>query len=204
MLHVPRAVVDPVGVLEVEIVIPSLDRIDRDPPSDLALLTLAVISRLVRLAPPLLLSIKLLDPDRLGLVVTLGPSRIRMLVIPHLLGRSPLGKEKQIRADPRIRIEHAIGEPNDGVQIALGQQRFLDPRFDSLSKQRPVWQNQSSPTTGLEHLHEQHQKQIGGLARAEFRRIVRFNPVFFHPPKRRIGHDDIHPFLRAPIAQRSC
>ena len=67
----------------------------------------------------------------------------------------------------------------------------------------PSGSTRPGAAAGLEQLHEQHEEQIGGFAGAELGREVGFDAVFFHAAERRIGDDDIHALLRAPVAQRA-
>ncbi|MCY1466037.1 hypothetical protein D9M71_842600 [compost metagenome] len=72
-----------------------------------------------------------------------------MLVEPHLLGRRTLGEEQQDGLDPGVGVEHAVGQANDGVQVALSQQLFLDPRLDALAEQEAVRQHHGGATAVL-------------------------------------------------------
>ena len=81
-------------------------------------------------APPLALGLELLDADGFAFVVALGSGGIGVLVIPDLLGRAALGEEEEVGLDAGIGIENAIGQADDGVEVAVGEELFLDASFD--------------------------------------------------------------------------
>lgn len=181
-------------VLNIEVVAGGLNLLDRHLPGLLGLLPLL---------PPLLFDVELFDADRLRLVVGLGSRRIRVLVEPNLFRRLPLSKEQQVRLDPRVRTEDPVGQSNNRVQVALGQQLFLDRRFDPFAEQRAVRKNDRPAPAVLKQREYQHQKQVSGFSRAELLRKIGFDAVLFHAAERRIGDDDIDAILRRPRSNDS-
>ena len=178
-----------VRVLDVEVVAVGLDLLDRHLPGlrrldsvgerrlgrSLALpFGFALLLRLLT-EPPLLFDVELFDADRLRLVVGLGSRRIRVLVEPNLFGRLPLGEEQQVRLDARVRTEDAVRQPDDRVQVALGQQLFLDRRFDPFAEQRAVGQHDRAASAVLQQREDQNQEQVGGFSRAELLRKIGFD-----------------------------
>lgn len=79
-----------------------------------------------------------------------------MLVEPDVLGRRALAEEQKIGLDAGVWGKYAIGQADDGVQIAVFQQLFLDACFDAFAEEEAVRQNQCGTATGFEHLHDQH------------------------------------------------
>jgi hypothetical protein len=71
-------------------------------------------------APPGFLGLEFLDADGFGFVVALGSGRIGVLVIPDFLGGRAFGEEEEVGADAGVGIEDAIGQADDGVEVALG------------------------------------------------------------------------------------
>lgn len=61
-----------------------------------------------------------------------------MFVEPSLSGRCSLGEEQDIRLDARVRVENAIGQTDDRVEIALLDQALLERRFDALAKEETI------------------------------------------------------------------
>ncbi len=183
-----------VRVLDVKVVASGLDLLDRHLPSLLGLLPLL---------PPLLFDVKLFDADRLRLVVRLGSRQIRVLVEPNLFRRLPLGEEQQVRLDPRVRTEDAVRQPDDRVQVALGQQLFLDRRFDPFAEQRAVGKHDRAPSAVFQQREDQHQKQVGGFSRAELLRKIGFDAVLLHAAERWIGDDRIDAILGRPRSNDS-
>lgn len=203
VVHIAGAVVGVVRVLEIEVEVAGLDRVDGNAPGLLILLALAVRPFLVGLAPPLALGLELLDADRLALVVALGAGRIGMLVVPNFRCRRALGEEEQVRADAGVRIEDAVGQADDGVQVALVEQGLLDSRLNAFAEERAVGEDQPSAAAGLEDLHQEHEEQIGRLARAELGGEVGLDAVLLHAAEGGIRDDHIHALLRRPVAQRA-
>ena len=121
-----------------------------------------------------------------------------MLVEPHLFGRRALGEEQQVGLDAGVGVEHAIGQANDGVQVALGQQLFLDAALDTFAEQKAIGQHHSGAAAVLEKVHDQHQEQVGGFAGTEGGGEVGFDAVFFHAAERRVGNDAVDPLARPP------
>src|SRR5208283_2290788 len=117
------------------------DLLDRHPPGVLVLLSLR---------PPFLLGCELLDADRFGLGVGLVARRVGMLVVPDRVGWLALGKEKQVGLDAGVGAEDAVGQANDGVQVALVEQLLLDPGLHTLAEECAVRQDDTGAAAGLE------------------------------------------------------
>ena len=49
-----------------------------------------------------------------------------------------LGEEQQIGFDAGVRVKHAVGQPYDGVQVALGEQFLFQPGFHTFTKQEAI------------------------------------------------------------------
>ena len=99
-----------------------------------------------------------------------------------------------------VGIEDAVWQSNDRVEVALGEERFLDAGLDAFAEERAVGQHEPGAAAGLEDLHEEHEEQIGGLPGAELGGIIRLDAVLLHAAEGRIGDDDVHAFLGTPIA----
>ena len=80
-----------------------------------------------------------------------------------LVGRA-FGEEQQVGLDAGVGIEHAVGQPDDRVQVALVEQPLLDPRLDAFAEQRAVGQHDRAASAGFEQMHDQHQEQVGRFA----------------------------------------
>jgi hypothetical protein len=86
IIYISRPLIGRIRILQIEIVVSSLDLIEGNTPS---LLTFDA------LFPPLPLRFEFLNADRLALVVALCSGRIGMLVVPDFCGRLAFGKEKK-------------------------------------------------------------------------------------------------------------
>ncbi len=84
VVHVSRAGVGAVRVLEVEVEVAGLDRVDRDAPG--LFVFHAGLEAVLFIAPPGSLALEFLDADGFAFVVALGAGRIRVLVIPNVGG----------------------------------------------------------------------------------------------------------------------
>ena len=82
-----------------------------------------------------------------------------MLVIPDLGGGLALGEEEEVGADAGVGIEDAVGQADDGVEVALGEERFLDARLHAFAEERAVGQHEAGAAAGLEDLHEEHEEE---------------------------------------------
>ena len=153
--------------------------------------------------PPRLLGPELLDTDWLGLVVRLDALGIGVLVVPDLFCRLAFLEEEQVRLDAGIGGENAVREPDDGVEVALGQEFLLDPALDALAKERAVGEDDCCPAAVLEEVHDQDEEEIGGLAGLVGCGEVRLDPVLLHAAERRIRHDHVHPVPGRVVLQRA-
>src|SRR6185312_11016788 len=133
----------------------------------------------------------------------LGTLRIGVLVVPDFGGGLALGEEEQVGLDTGVRIEDAVGKTDDGVEVALAEEFFLDASLDALPEEGAVWQNNPRPAAGLQHAHDEDEKEIGGLAGAELTGEVGFDAVLLHAAERRVGDDDVDVFLRLPVGKRA-
>ena len=105
---------------------------------------------------------------------------------------SPFSKNKQIGADAGVGFEDAVGQADDGVEVALLHQMFLEPRLDAFAEERAVGQDDGGATAWLEQADDEGEKEIGGLAGLEVLGKVAFDPVLLLPAEGRIGEDDVH------------
>ncbi len=116
-----------------------------------------------------------------------------MLVEPDGLGRLALLEEEQVGPDAGVGFEDTVGEPNDGMQVALFEQVLLEPGLDALAEQAAVGQDHGSTATGLEQAYEEGEKQVRGFLGAEVRREVGLDTVLLFAAEGRVGEDDVHP-----------
>ena len=150
MAHIAGAGIGGMRVFEVEVEVAGFELVDGDTPG---LLVFHAGGKAVGfVAPPSALGLEFRDADGFALVVALGSGRIGMLVIPNLLGGRPLGEEQEVGADTGLGVEHAVGKPDDRVEVALGQERFLYAGLDAFAEEGAVGQNQPRPSAGFEDL----------------------------------------------------
>ena len=108
----------------------------------------------------------------------------------------------------RVGGKHAVGQPNNGVQVELGQQFMLDPGTNAIAKQRAIGNDHPRPATFLrsrpsppqlphDELQEQQSRFRGLLVGGE----VASNARLFFTAKGWIGQDDVHPIPVADLGQ---
>ena len=90
------------------------------------------------------------------------------------------------------------------MQIAVGKESLLDACLHAFAEERAIWQHETSAAAGLEQLHDEHQKEVGGLPRAELGGEVRLDAILLHAAEGRVCHDHVHTFLWPPITQWTC
>jgi len=130
-----------VRILHVEVVAARGDVRDGHAPSKFIFLALLFLTRL---APPLFLHVEFLDTNGLGFVVGLYTCRILVFVIPDFLGRLAFGEEQQIGLDAGVGRKHAVGQADDGVQVALFQKLLLDAGLDAFAKAWAGYENRDA------------------------------------------------------------
>lgn len=89
------------------------------------------------------------------------------------------------------------------MEVALGQEFLLDPALHALAKECSVRQYDRCPATILEDMHDQDEKEIGGLAGLVHGGEVRLDPVLFHAAERRVRYDHVHPVPDRVVLQRA-
>ena len=178
-----------VGVLDVEVVVARNDVGDRHLPGLFGLHARGKAVGLV--APPVDLGFEFLEAHGLGLVVALHAFGIGVLVVPDVLGGPALGEEQQVGLDAGVGIEHAVGQADDGVQVALFQQGLLEAGLHAFAEQKAIGQDHGGAALVLEQLDDEGHEQVRRFARAQVGGEVVLDAVFFHAAKRRVGDDDV-------------
>ena len=92
---------------------------------------------------------------------------------PSLLGRKAFGsifyflvvEKDDIGVDARVRREDGARQTDNGVYVELAQQLLFNGHFGIVgAKEETVWQDNSSSSVFLEAVHNEHHKEVGGLA----------------------------------------
>ena len=172
------------GVLEVEVVVTGLDLLDGDFPGCFVFLPLV---------PPVDTWLQMLEADGFGHGVGFLPLGDAVLVEPDFLGWGSFLEKKQICADGGIGLEDAVRQADNGVEVALLQQVFLEPRLDAFAEEGAVRQDHCGAAAGFEKAHDEGKEEIRRLACLEVFGKVGLDAVFLSPAEGRIGEDDIHP-----------
>ena len=121
----------------------------------------------------------MLDADGLGHRVRLLPIGDAVLVEPDVFGRLALLEEQEIRADAGVGFEDAVGQADDGVEVALLHQVFLEPRLDAFAEQRAVRQHHGGAATGLSRRMMRARKRSAVSRGLEVFGEVAFDAVLF-------------------------
>ena len=141
----------------------------------------------------------MLETDWLGHRVGLLARRHAVFPEPDVLGRLTLLEEQEISPDRCVRFEHGIGQANNGVEVALVEERFLDTRFHTFAKEGAIGKDKAGAAAGLEQLHEQHEEEIGCLACAELGGKICLNAVFRIFPVAFLGKAGISTTFRGTL-----
>ena len=115
-----------------------------------------------------------------------------MLVEPDLAGGLALGEEEQVGLDGGVRLEHALGQPDDGVQVAFLEQLLLQARLAPAAEEEAVGQDQGAPSSRRQELQREEDEVVRRVARAQLRRKVSLCTFLLHASEGRIGQKDIH------------
>ncbi len=183
-----------VRVLDVEVVAARLDLAGRHLPGPLGLLP--ALAR--RPAPPVDAALQMLEADGPGHGIGLLALGHEMLVEPDIPGRLALLEEQQVGADGGVGPEDRVGQADDGVEVALLHQMFLEPGLYSLAEQRSVGQHHRGAPARLQQADDESEEQVRGLASAEMLREVRLDAVLLLAAEGRVGEHDVHPVLLLP------
>ena len=83
---------------------------------------------------------------------------------PGLLGGAGAVKEQDVRGDGGIRGEDAAGHTDDGVEIELRQQLFLDVDLGVVGAEKEaVGQDHRRAAVGFQPVHDDGHEEVGGL-----------------------------------------
>ena len=150
-----------------------------------SMLTFQATSFSSRLLPPVDAGLQVLEADRLGHRVGLLALGDAVLVEPDVLGRRALLEEQQVGADGGVGFEDAVGQADDGVEVALLQQVFLEPRLDAFAEEGAVGQDHGGAAAGFEQAHDEGEEEVGRLAGLEVFGEVGLDAVFLAPAEGR-------------------
>src|SRR3989338_2592216 len=118
--------------------------------------------------PPFQALGELLVLDRLGFGVVFSPFGKRLLVVPDLVCWAGAVEEEKVGGDAGVRCEDAVGEADDGVEVELLQQFFLNARADAVAEECAVG-NDDTGSARLrvtpEFAHNELEKEQGGFSR---------------------------------------
>ena len=108
-----------------------------------------------------------------------------MLVEPDGVGGLALGEEQQVGLDAGIGSKDAFGQADDGVQLAVSHQQFLDPGLDAFAEQNAVGQDHGGATALLleQLLDDQGEEHVGGFTGVDVGRESPPTPSSSMPPK---------------------
>ena len=139
-----------VWIFAVEVVATRLDFVDTDFPR-----LFGFLSILTRYAtPPVGTALQVFYLHGLGHGIGLLPCWYSVLVEPDVLRRLTLLEELQISTDAGVGFEHAIGQADDSVQVALFEQCFFQPSFYAFAEQGAVGQHDGGTTTGFKQANK--------------------------------------------------
>ena len=160
---------------------------------------------LFALVPPVETVGEFFELDRLGLGVVLPAFGQRLLVVPDFLGRAGAVEEEQVGRDARVGREDAVGQADDGVEVELLEQFFLDAGADAVAEERAVGHDDGGSAwfrRALELAHDELEEQQRGLGGLLVFGEVAEDAALFFAAEGRVGQDDIDAVSVADLAQR--
>ena len=186
-----------VGIFDIEIVAAGLDLVDGDFPG---LFGFDPGGKIIGFtAPPVDFGLELFKAHGLGFVVAFCSFRVRVFVIPDLFGGLAFAKKKEVGLDAGVGIEDAVGQADNGVQVALDQQLFLEPGLHAFAEEKTVGEDHGGQALGFEEMDDQGHEEVGGFPGAKGGGEIVFNTILLHAAKGWIGNDDIDPVFIAVI-----
>src|SRR3546814_6797919 len=88
-------------------------------------------------------------------------------------------EEQKVRLDSGIRIEDAVRQADDGVQVALRHQLLLDARLDAFAKECAIRQDDSGAAAFFQKLDNQHQEERSEEHTSELQSLMRISYAVF-------------------------
>ena len=152
---------------------------------------------------------KFFELNRLGLRVVLSAFGERLLVVPDVFCGTGAIEEEKIRRNARVGSKDAVGEADDGVEIEVFEQFFLDAGADTIAEQRAVGDDDArSASPGISDLngesqrrgragtaklaHDELEKEQGGFGSLLVFWKVGEDAALFFAAEGGIGQDDVH------------
>src|SRR5215204_2740839 len=133
-------------VLDVEVVATRLDLLGRHFPR----LRRFLAALALRPAPPLDAALQVLEADRFGHRIGFLAFWHAVLVEPDVLGRLAFLEKQKVGTDRGVGLEHRIGQADDGVEVTLLHQMFLEPRLHAFAEQSAIRQHYGSASASFE------------------------------------------------------
>ncbi len=139
-------------VADIEVVVAGDNVLDADFPGLLGLDT--GFEAVFLGAPPVDLGLELLEAHGLGFVVAGDAFRVGVLVEPDffsggVLALGLLGEEEDVGLDAGVGIEDAVGQADDGVEVALGEEGFFEAGLHAFAKEEAIGQDDGGTTVVL-------------------------------------------------------
>ena len=149
-----------------------------------------------------------LELDRRGFGVVLPAFWQRLLVIPDFARRAGAVEEQQIRRDAGVGREHAVRQPDDGVQVEFLEQFFFDAGAHAIAKQRAVGTRPRRRAPSLaahrdepQFPHDELQEKQRGFRRLLVFREIALDALLLLAAKGRVGQDHIHAVSLADVGE---
>ena len=121
---------------------------------------------------------------------------------PCLFGRLGVVKKQQIGGDCGVRAEHRAGQPDNRVQIELGNELLLDVHLGIVqTEQETVRHDNSSPAVLLQAVHDNRKKEVRSLGACQIVREEALNGLVLMPAVGRIHQDHIKLVLVRVVQQ---
>ena len=152
-------------------------------------------------APPLGDGSELLHAQRLGLTVALHACWVEVLVEPDGVGGLAFGEEEEVGLDAGVGGEDAIGQADDGVELALLHEELLHLGLHAFAEEGAIRQDNSTASAlDREELFDDEDKEhVRGLAGANVGGVVIAHAVVFHTAEGGIGDYAVDALGELPV-----
>ncbi len=161
------------------------------------------------IVPPVLYGLGMLHLHRFGFAEVFVAVGHIQAIKPSFFGAEALGcvigllvvEEKDIGGDAGVGRKDGAGQTDDGVQVELAEQVFLDGQLCAVgAKEESVWDDDAAAAARLEPVHDEGDEEVGGFAAAVGAREVALHAGAGASAVGRVHPDDIYAVALLEVA----
>lgn len=125
-----------------------------------------------------------------------------MVEIPNLFCWFALREEEEVRRNAGIGVKYPVRQSDDGMEVAIGEEFFLDAGRDAFSEKESVWQYHSRASSRFQNRHNEHKEEERRFRRLELGGEIMDDAGFYLASERRIGNDRVDRIVRSVVFER--